>query len=197
MRRRKILGITVFLLLAATLVVPGLFQDVQARAVANGGNSPGTSVSTVQSSVLSAEEVKWLKHIREEEKVARDVYTYLYDKWRSSIFKNIAASEQQHMDAIKTLLNKYGISDPAAGNGYGVFTNMDLQSMYNKLIVDGSASKIAALEVGVSIEVMDIEDLEKAISTTTHKDIKTVYSNLMQGSYNHLAAFESQLEKLT
>lgn len=197
MRHRKILGITVFLLLAATLVVPGLFQDVHAWAGANGGNSPGTSVSTVQSSVLSAEEVKWLKHIREEEKVARDVYTYLYDKWRSSIFKNIAASEQQHMDAIKTLLNKYGISDPAAGNGYGVFTNMDLQSMYNKLIVDGSASKIAALEVGVSIEVMDIEDLEKAISTTTHKDIKTVYSNLMQGSYNHLAAFESQLEKLT
>jgi len=55
----------------------------------------------------------WLTYIREEEKLARDVYLYLYDMWGSSIFDNISVSEQAHMDAIKTLIDRYGLDDPA------------------------------------------------------------------------------------
>ncbi len=47
--------------------------------------------------------------------------------------------------------------------------------------------------MGVIIEETDIEDLEKALDLTVHRDIKRVYTNLMAGSYNHLAAFESKL----
>lgn len=196
MRHHRLLGIAMFFLLAAILVVPGLIQGAQAKPVAGGGNGDGTGIVVVQSVALTADEVKWLKYLREEEKVARDVYTYLYSKWGALIFKNIAASEQKHMDAIKNLMMKYGVSDPAAGNGYGVFTNQELQVLYDKLIVDGSVSKRAALEVGVLIEELDIGDLEEAMSATTHNDIKNVYSNLLQGSFNHLAAFESQFAKL-
>ena len=47
--------------------------------------------------------------------------------------------------------------------------------------------------LGVIIEETDIEDLENALKIAIHKDVKRVFSNLMAGSYNHLAAFESKL----
>jgi hypothetical protein len=133
--------------------------------------------------------------MREEEKVARDVYLYLNKKWNLRIYKNIAASEQTHMDAIKNLLDKYSIADPAAGKGIGEFTDPDLQKLYDDLILQGSVSKVEALKVGVIIEETDIDDLNEGIATARHNDIKTVYINLLQGSLNHLDAFESSLAR--
>jgi hypothetical protein len=152
-----------------------------------------TSVGFVQAVTLTDAEKSWLTYMREEEKLARDVYIFMYDKWGSQIFNNISGSEQTHMDAIKTLLDRYGIPDPAAGKGLGVFTNQDLQDLYNALIEDGRASLVEALKVGVVIEETDIGDLNAGIATTKRKDIKTVYSNLLQGSLNHLKAFVSNL----
>lgn len=139
---------------------------------------------------LTQEEKEWLLYMREEEKVARDGYKELYKAWGLKIFSNIASSEQKHMDAIKTLLDRYGLEDPAKDPG--VFSNPDLQALYDALIIQGNSSAIEALNEGVIIEETDIEDLEKALDLTDHRDIKRVYTNLMAGSYNHLAAFESQ-----
>jgi hypothetical protein len=151
---------------------------------------------------LTAEEINWLTYIREEEKVARDVYRFLYDKWQSRIFKNISNSEQTHMDAVKTLLDRYGITDPVGQNTdplgqdlEAVFFNQNLQAMYDELIDAGSVSLVDALEVGVAIEETDIADLTAAIASTTHNDIKTVYGNLLLGSLNHSDAFIANLAK--
>jgi len=152
-------------------------------------------VSSVQTVALTDDENYWLTYMREEEKVARDVYLYLNEKWNIRIFKNIAASEQVHMDAIKALLDTYTLPDPATGLGKGEFTHPDLQELYDDLIRQGSISKLEALKVGVIIEETDIDDLNEGIATTRHNDIKTVYSNLLQGSLNHLDAFESTLAK--
>lgn len=152
-----------------------------------------TSMGYVQAAVLSPEETAKLSYIREEEKLARDVYIFMYDKWGAKIFKNIAASEQTHMDAIKTLLDRYGIPDPAS-NEVGKFSpKSGLQEIYDNLIELGSVSLEEALQVGVIIEEMDIADLKEGIGISTRKDITTVYKNLLRGSYNHLAAFNSKL----
>ena len=45
---------------------------------------------------LSATEVVGLNYLREEEKLAHDVYRKLYVKWGLRIFGNIAQSEQRH-----------------------------------------------------------------------------------------------------
>jgi len=140
---------------------------------------------------LSPAEESSLLYIREEEKVARDVYIALYDKWGLTIFKNISRSEQTHMDAIKTLLDRYNLKDPALGPGE--FTNQKLQAMYDDLVDLGKTSAVEALNVGVLIEETDIQDLKDALADTVHKDIKRVYQNLMAGSENHLAAFLSVL----
>ena len=147
----------------------------------------------VQAASLTSSERSWLTYMREEEKLARDVYLVLYDRWHKPIFSNIAASEQRHMDAVRTLLVKYAVSDPAAGKGIGEFTNPVFRDLFVRLTQQGGASLQEALKVGVFIEETDIEDLNAAIAATTRPDIKRVYGNLLQGSWNHLAAFEANL----
>ena len=140
---------------------------------------------------LTQDEIDDLVYMREEEKLARDVYIALYDNWGLAIFNNIASSEQKHMDAIKTLLVRYGIPDPAQDPGK--FTNEKLRELYADLVAQGGASVVEALKVGVIIEETDIDDLEEALGDTNHKDIIRVYTNLKAGSLNHLKAFNSQL----
>ncbi len=149
-----------------------------------------------QAASLTTTERDWLTYMREEEKLARDVYLFLYDEWGSRIFARIAASEQTHMDALKTLLGKYGIADPAAGKAPGEFSDPKFEILYNELTQRGNVSLVEALKVGVLIEEIDIDDLNAAIASTTRSDIKRVYGNLLQGSLNHLDAFNFNLAKL-
>jgi hypothetical protein len=131
--------------------------------------------------------------MREEEKLARDVYRTLGEKWNIPIFANIASSEQTHTDAVKALLVQYGIKDPVTDTTSGVFVNPVLQKLYGDLVTTGEKSLIEALSVGVTIEDLDTHDLEKQIALTNNTNIKAVYENLMKGSRNHLRSFYGQL----
>jgi hypothetical protein len=146
---------------------------------------------------LSNSEIEDILYMREEEKLARDVYLTLYQEWGLSIFQNIASSEATHMEAIKNLIGRYGLEDPAAGQDIGVFTNPTLQELYDQLVAEGSKSLGDALRVGAAIEEIDILDLEEAVAQTDKADIQLVYQNLMKGSRNHLRSFTSTLEKQT
>lgn len=158
---------------------------------AAGGRGPGNSLTA-----LSAAEKAGLLSLREEEKLARDVYLTLAGMWDLPIFDNIAVSEQRHMDAVKALLDKYGLADPATGKGIGEFSDPAFTGLYLALVGAGSESLAGALEVGVAIEVMDIDDITKLLAGVTHTDIANVYTNLRAGSQNHLAAFTAQLDAL-
>lgn len=148
------------------------------------------TISASAASGLSPEEAADLLFMREEEKLARDVYTALYATWQVPVFQNIAASEQKHMDAIKVLLDTYGLTDPALAPGK--FTDPTLQALYDQLVAQGSISLAEALKVGASIEEIDIRDLQERIAQTDNSDIQWTYNNLLKGSYNHLKAFTNQ-----
>ncbi len=144
---------------------------------------------------LSNDIKEQLKHLREEEKLARDVYLALFDKWQDRVFRNIAQAEQRHMDAVKILLDKYNIPDPV--KGAGVFSDKKLQELYTKLVEQGSKSLEDALKVGATIEDLDIAELNKAIkSAEKYQDIKEVYELLKRGSENHMRAFVGRLRQL-
>lgn len=155
---------------------------------AQGGNFAAPSAAT-----LSADEEAGLLYMREEEKLAHDVYMALYDQWGLVEFKNIAAAEQTHTDAVAQLLTRYGIADPTSSDA-GVFVNADLQALYNDLVAQGSVSPVAALQVGALIEETDIADLQAQLAEVTAQDVQRVYGNLLRGSENHLRAFVSALE---
>lgn len=83
-------------------------------------------VKDIPESQLSEEEIAGLVLMREEEKLARDVYNTLGEKWGINIFTNIAKSEQTHTDAIKVLLDRYEIEDPIKDDSAGIFTSSEL-----------------------------------------------------------------------
>jgi hypothetical protein len=146
---------------------------------------------------LSAEEQADLLFMREEEKLARDTYLTFYDAWDLQPFANIASSEQMHMDAILTLLNEYGLADPAANTAMGEFANADLQTLHDTLTAEGGKSGLAALKVGGIIEETDMRDIQGAIARSRRGDVDAVYENLLCGSRNHLRAFARNIEALT
>lgn len=160
-------------------------------------NLLATAMSSTSDGVLSESEVEGLIYMREEEKLARDVYLTLFNQWNVNIFQNIAKSEQTHTDAIKNLLDIYGIVDPVVNDEIGTFVNPDLQALYDQLVIQGSQSLGDALKVGAAIEEIDIIDIEKYIAQTEHANIQTVYESLLKGSRNHLRAFVSNLQTRT
>jgi hypothetical protein len=170
---------------------------LSASGAAWGGNGQGKGNNSdpgrYEHSVLSLAEAEALRFLREEEKLARDVYLTLYKRWSLQIFANISESEQTHMDAVKNLLDKYRVEDPVLPQ-VGRFTNSELQTAYDQLVAQGSESLMAALHVGGFIEELDIGDLYEAEATTSRDDILNVYANLMRGSRNHLRAFVGKIE---
>lgn len=151
------------------------------------------TVPQTQSLTLTDSEKEDLLYMREEEKLARDVYIKLYEKWNVPIFNNISNSEQTHTDSINFLIVRYGLNDPFV-NEIGKFTNEELQALYDSLMEKGNNSLEDALIVGATVEEVDIIDLKEAISNTDKADIKPVYENLMKGSRNHLRSFVSNMK---
>lgn len=164
---------------------------------ANNAHAAPASSAAAATSELSDAEVADLLFMREEEKLAHDVYLALYDQWGVNVFQNIAASEQTHSDTILYLIDTYDLVDPVGDNAPGVFVNQDLQALYTQLVIEGGQSLADALRVGAAIEEIDILDLDAALARTDHADILVVYQNLRAGSENHLRAFVNTLQRLT
>lgn len=138
-----------------------------------------------------------LVYMREEEKLAHDVYLALYDLWGLQLFQNIARSEEAHTGAVKRLLDRFSIPDPADQSPPGIFQDQTLQALYDQLVDQGANSLGDALKVGAVIEEIDILDLQAYLLDTTNPDIRRVYENLLRGSENHLRAFTSTLLQQT
>ena len=188
------MNIHVLCLLVCLAISGDLFAKNQ------GGKNSRQNRSDQQNSVvknLTELEVHHLLYMREEEKMARDVYLTFYSKFGNKIFLNIANSEQVHTDKIGDLLEKYGISDPTTDDTIGVYSDQIFIDLFNQLINTGLESELDALMVGGLIEEIDIFDIQHSIADTSHLDIINVYENLMKGSRNHFRSFASVIESLT
>lgn len=144
---------------------------------------------------LSQQEMEDLQFLKEEEKLARDVYLYSYDIYGQNIFKNISNSEQSHMNSVTVILDKYGIQDLSLEER-GKFSNDVLQELYDDLTELSEKSLEDALIVGATVEDLDINDLNTFISNTDHLDIEDMYQKLNCGSRNHLRSYINNLDNL-
>ena len=148
--------------------------------------------AVVANDEITEAEILGLKWMREEEKLAADLYTAFYTKFEMRIFNNISRSEHTHMDAILMLIDTFQVEDPLLAE-FGKFTNPDLQKAFDELNAAGEVSLVEALKVGAYVEEMDILDLEKQLEIVENVDIRLVYENLLRGSRNHLRAFTKVL----
>ena len=158
------------------------------------GANFGTVCTQMPAQDISASEKDALIYMREEEKLARDVYLTLYEKWNFFVFNNIARSENRHTQAVQMLLQRYKIDDPVKNDSIGMFTNAKLAKLYQDLVTQGQKSLKGALLVGATIEDVDIYDLDEYLKKTDNDDIKCVFENLRRGSEKHMRAFVGQLQ---
>lgn len=133
-----------------------------------------------------------LLYLIEEEKLAHDVYTVMYQKYGANVFGNILESESTHQGRVLTLLQARSIADPRSPE-VGVFRNQELQTLYNILIEQGNKNAIEAYKVGVAIEEKDIADISTQLATASDQDVVAALESLRTGSENHLRAFNKQL----
>lgn len=168
--------------------------------------APTTTPSSCPSPILplNQEEIDEALFMREEEKLARDVYQDLAAYWQTqagsvpvvTIMGNIVKAENQHMESMKNVLTCYGLPDPInPSTPSGVFLDPELAQLYTTLMAQGKTSQDAALKVGGLIEEVDIEDLQRSIGISQQAYTDQVYAALMCGSRNHLRAFAGQLIK--
>lgn len=157
----------------------------------------GTNLASLPIEALNEAETASLTYLREEEKLALDVYTQLDSIWGASIkvFGNIAKSEATHTETVRQLLLRYNLTDPSVNLGSGRFVNATLQGLYDSLVSQGTTSLSAALQVGAAIEEIDIVDIRNALVGIDNQDIRLVYDNLEKGSRNHLRAFVKNLDQ--
>ncbi len=205
--KNTIFKLSTILLMALTLTACGSSEDAGRGGPPMTVNEDGTStfdttnllntLAALPIEALSANEIASLAFMREEEKLAYDVYSQLNTLWGSQVrvFGNIARSEASHTEAVRQLLIRYGLADPALNLQAGVYADASLQTLYTNLVTQGSASMVAALQVGAAIEEIDLVDIEAALLNIDNQDIRMVYDNLAKGSRNHLRSFVKNLEQ--
>jgi len=169
------------------------------ESIANNTNQPQNVANTTNPvSTLTQAEQDMLLKMREEEKLARDVYVTLGQKFPSigQILTNIPKSEQKHTDTVKLVLDKYNLTDPITDDTVGIFKDQTFAKLYQDLVAKGSVSEVEALKVGATIEDLDINDLNSDLAKTTNPDIVGAFEKLRNGSYNHLRSFVNKIEQL-
>lgn len=134
---------------------------------------------------LSEDEKNDLLYSYSEETLAHDMYMYFYELYGQQTFLNIANSESEHQAAVKALLDRYGLETPT---DYG-----ELSDEFEALKAEGEQGLKEALEVGVKIEILDIEDIAETILSTDNDDMKIIFTNIGGASYNHLRGFVKAL----
>ena len=155
--------------------------------------------------------------MREEEKLARDVYTKLSMLYpNSNVFGKIAASESRHTCKVCDTLKRFSIEDPVVNDNVGVFSSEEFgkyfTNKYQELTDIGATSELDALYVGALIEEFDMIDIKTCpevmieridsvknsndcgLVYTNNRVINSLYENLIDGSENHLRAFVSKIE---
>ena len=195
-------------------IVAGIGSAI-ALAIMFGGRAAYAGTDGI---VLDYNEQTHLEFMREEEKLARDVYMKLsamYPKHR--IFGKIDDSEQKHTDAVRAMINKYGLDDPNTNDNVGVFTGEDygwyFTEKFNLLVERASLSELDALYVGAFIEELDMMDINQCpqviVETdngindvsecgkvyTDNSDVNNLYASLLDGSDSHLEGYVRNIEK--
>ena len=201
MRHSKILSLLFFVALVGVHQVSGAAGQGHGNGKGmgpGGGACEGMIAERFESlppQELSTAERDALIRIREDEKLARDVYTTLGEKWNLPIFDNIARAEQHHMELTALLVTRYEIKDPVVDNATGAFTDPELGALYARLVAKGQKSMEDALGVGATIEDLDLADRQKMIGASDNEDFQLIANNLAKGSRNHLRAFTKVLDK--
>jgi hypothetical protein len=164
---------------------------------AGNGHGPGAGDGTCDLLTITAAEGTLtdaqrttLASLAQEEQLAHDLYVAFADRYDTAVFDRIATAEQRHLDALRQLMQRYGVTDPTAGKAAGQFADPAARATYDRLLAEGAKSQAAALGVGKQVEQTDLDDLQRALTGLSAPDAQQVYTHLVAASRQHLTAFD-------
>jgi hypothetical protein len=179
--------------LAIAVIVASVPAAAQKQGTSQRGAGCNQALTTrfegLEAPPLTEQEIEEMVFLRQEEKLARDVYLTLSERWQLPIFGNIANAEQRHMDAVLLVLDAYDVADPVVDDAVGKFTNSKLAGLYGELVASGDQTLTDALTAGATIEDMDLADVYRLLELTSNPRVSLVAENLAKGSRNHLRAY--------
>ncbi|MDJ0352415.1 DUF2202 domain-containing protein [Pseudarthrobacter sp. PH31-O2] len=154
------------------------------------GSGSGPDAGSTSTGTMTDEQRAELVYMAEEELLAHDLYTTFAGLYGTPVFSRVANSESKHLEAVRNLMDRYGVTDPTVDHTAGVFSDDSLQKLYDELLAQGKASQEGALAVGRTVEKTDIQSLAtSAENATTAPDANTVFTRLLEASQHHLTAF--------
>lgn len=149
-----------------------------------------SSAADVGVQAVTPVQQRHLQFTREEERMARDLYTLFADKYDAvPVFDRISWSEQRHFDAVGNMLVRYDVQDPSAGKAAGVYADAAIQKLYDGWKAQGLKSSDEALQAAIALETRDIADLGELIAKDNPSDVESLYTQLLAASNHHLSAF--------
>lgn len=175
------------------IILPLIVLGVQARparSCARGATDATCRTAPASAVTLSADESKALIFQAEEERLAREIYTALGEKWGLRQFAHVRRAEARHEEMLRALAARAGVALPEATPGK--FTDPVLQARHDALLARGLVSAAEALAAGAAVERQDIADLQALSGTAKSEALKTVVANLTRASERHLAAFTGE-----
>ncbi len=130
--------------------------------------------SALEKEEMTIEEM--LHYAIQDEYLARQEYEMIMDEYgEQRPFSNIIKAEETHIELLKDIYEKYGYDMPK-----------DTAAEYAVL----PDSLEEAFDIGVQAEIDNIAMYNKFLESELPDDITDVFTELRDGSVNHLAAFE-------
>jgi len=158
------------------------------RGLGPGAGLNGGCLADAESGTLTDQQKQRLADQAVLEKISHDVYVAFADDTGDPRFEHIAWSETRHLEAVRTLMDRYEVADPTKGLATGEFSG-DAATTYKEYVDAGSTSTKAALETAREIEQRDIQGLRDAAKGLDAPDVQQVYEHLERASEMHLAVF--------
>lgn len=157
--------------------------------------APAAGTSQLATGSLTVSQRTELLRLAEDEKLAHDLYTAFAQAYDLPVFENLAVAEANHLQALRTLMDRYGVTDPTAGKAAGVFASATVQAAYDQLRVQGKASRQAALEAARTVERNAIASYGDAVIGLNAPAAERAYANLQVAENRHLAAINTWLAR--
>lgn len=143
-------------------------------------------------SPLTADEIEFLYAMREDEKLARDLYAYFWTRYPTAPqIQRISKAEESHIAAIETVLDYYEISYPAM-SAPGVFEDSTRQALYDELALK-SETMLEAFQTMAFVEDRDLFAYKMVQSQITNANLSLLIENMIKASTNHLKAAIRQI----
>ena len=182
----------VFLLVLLSITVAAYSQHGHHRH----GKSQGMGLYypiTLPKEDLNNTEKEMLINARKNEKLAYDYNYTMFSKWGMPVFNHMATKLLANNDALKKMLNKYGLTDPINDMQIGKYSDNELQSKYDSAVAKGNESLKNAYIEAANIEEQMIKFYRDASDKVDNQDLKLLFDNLRVRAEHSFAAFVRNL----